>query len=223
MIPLDFPPAGTVRYYFHKWNEDGTLLEIHDTLRRKVRVQQGRNPEPTACIIDSQTVKTTEAGGERDFDGGKQVNGRKRHLTVDTEGNLLVVHVHPANIQDRDGAEPVLAETHDLCPTVSYGWADQGYAGELVEWAAALLGITLSIVKRPTNQQGFVVLARRWVVERSIAWLNRCRRLSKDFEHHLKNSEAMVYWASIQHMLRRLAPPPNQERPYTRTSTVAAR
>jgi hypothetical protein len=117
-------------------------LEIHDTLRRKVREQQGRNPEPTACIIDSQTVKTTEAGGKRGFDGGKQLNGRKRHLTVDTEGNLLVVHVHPANIQDRDGAEPVLAETYDLCPTVSYGWADQGYAGELVESAATLPGIT---------------------------------------------------------------------------------
>lgn len=209
MIPTDFPPSGTVRYYFDKWNEDGTMLEIHDTLRRKVREQQGRNPEPTAIIIDSQTVKTTEAGGQRGFDGGKQVNGRKRHLTVDTEGNLLVVQVHAANIQDHDGAEQVLAETHDLCPSVTYGWADQGYTGELVEWAAALLCITLSIVKRPSNQKGFVVLARRWVVERTIAWLNRCRRLSKDFEHHLKNSEAMVYWASIQRMLRRLTSTPH--------------
>jgi transposase len=172
--------------------------------------------------LTSQTVKTTEAGGERGFDGGKQVNGRKRHLTVDTEGNLLVVHVHPANIQDRDGAEPVLAETHDLCPTVTYGWADQGYAGELVEWAATLLGITLAVVKRLTSQKGFVVLARRWVVERTFAWLNRCRRLSKDFEHLVNNSAAMVYWASIQRMLRRLAPPPDQERAYRRNSTVAA-
>lgn len=100
-------------------------------LRRKVREQQDRNPEPTACIIDSQIVKTTEAGGERGFDGGKQVNGRKRHLTVDTEGNLLVVRVQPANIQDRDGAEQILTETHDLCPNITYGWADQGYAGDL--------------------------------------------------------------------------------------------
>ncbi len=121
------------------------------------------------------------------------------------------MQVHAADIQDRAGAEPVLTETHDLCPTVTYGWAEQGYAGDLVEWAAAVLGITLSIVKRPTNQQGFRVLARRWVVERTIAWLNRCRRLSKDFEHDLKNSEAMVYWASVQHMLRRLAPPPQPE------------
>jgi putative transposase len=219
LIPADFPPSGTVRYYFDKWNEDGTLLEIHDTLRRKVREQQGRNPEPTACIIVSQTVKTTEAGGERGFDGGKQLNGRKRHLTVDTEGNLLVVQVHAANIQDRDGAEQVLTETHELCPTVTYGWADQGYAGALVEWAGLLLGITLTIVKRPADQKGFVALARRWVVERTIAWINRCRRLSKDFEQHARNSEAMVYWASIQRMLRRLAPPP-QERPYHRKTVV---
>jgi transposase len=99
---------------------------------------------------------------------------------------------------------------------VTYGWADQGYAGDLVEWAAILLGITLSIVKRPNDQQGFVVLARRWVVERSIAWINRCRRLSKDFERHLKNSAAMVYWASIQRMLRALVPPVRQEQPYQR-------
>lgn len=108
MGPADFPPSSTVRYYFDKWNQDGTLLEIHDTLRRKIREQQGRNPEPTACIIDSQAVKTTEAGGKRGFDGGKQVNGRKRHLTVETEGNLLVIQVQAANIQDRDGAQQCL-------------------------------------------------------------------------------------------------------------------
>jgi putative transposase len=128
--------------------------------------------------------------------------------------------VHAADIQDRAGAEQVLAETHELCPTATFGWADQGYAGELVEWAATLLGITLAIVKRPTTQRGFVLLARRWVVERTIAWLNRCRRLSKDFEQLVKNSVAWIYWASIQRMLRYLAPSPEQERPYLRKATA---
>jgi transposase len=115
LIPLDFPPSGTVRYYFDKWNEDGTMLEIHDRLRRAVRTQQGREPEPTAIVIDSQSVKTTKAGGERGFDGGKQLKGRK------------------------------LNGTHELCPTVSYAWADQSYRGDLVEWAAKVLGITIGL------------------------------------------------------------------------------
>lgn len=151
MILLDVPPLGTVRHYFDTWNEDGTLLETHHTRRRNMREQQGRESEPTAIMIDSQTVKTTEAGGEHGFNGGKQVNGRKRYGTVDTEGNLLVVHVHAANIQDRDGADQVLVDPHEQCQSVTYGWADQAYAGDHVEWAAALFGIILSIVKHLTK------------------------------------------------------------------------
>lgn len=221
-IPRDFPPSGTVRYYFDKWNDDGTTLEIHDCLRRAVRAQQGRGPEPTAIVMDSQSVKTAEAGGERGFDGGKQVNGRKRQLVVDTEGNLLTVTVHAADIQDRDGVQPALTETQELCPSVTYAWADQGYRGDLIEWAAKVLGITIEIVTRPADQVGFQVQPRRWVVERTIAWINRCRRLSKDVEHLAKNSAAWIYWASTQRMLRYLMPPTEQERPYTRKRAAAA-
>ena len=221
LIPLDFPASGTVHYYFDKWNDDGTMLEIHDCLRRAIRVLQGREPNPSAIVIDSQSVKTAEAGGERGFDGGKQVDGRKRQMVVDTEGNLLTVVVHAADIQDRDGVQPALIEAQELSPSVTYAWADQSYRGDLLEWAARILGITIEIVTRPAEQVGFQVQPRRWVVERTIAWVNRCRRLSKDVEHLAKNSAAWIYWASIQRMLRYLAPRQDQERPYARKKATS--
>jgi len=221
LLPFNFPPSGTVRYYFDKWNDDGTMLEIHDCLRRAIRVLQGREPDPSAIVIDSQSVKTAEAGGERGFDGGKQVDGRKRQMVVDTEGNLLTVVVHAANIQDRDGVQPALIEAQELSPSVTYAWADQSYRGDLLEWAARILGITIEIVTRPAEQVGFQVQPRRWVVERTIAWVNRCRRLSKDVEHLAKNSAAWIYWASIQRMLRYLAPRQDQERPYARKKPIS--
>jgi putative transposase len=182
-----------VRYYFDKWNDDGTMLEIHDCLRRAVRMQQGREREPTAIVIDRQSVKTAEAGGERGFDGGKHLDGRKRQLVVDTEGNLLTVVVHAANIQDGDGVQPALNETQELCPTGSYAWADQSYRGDVIEWAANALGITIEIVTRLANQVGFQVQPRRSLVERTIACLGRCRRLNKDVEQLVKNSAAWIY------------------------------
>lgn len=153
---------------------------------------------------------------------GKKINGRKRHIAVDTNGNLLTAIILPANIADRDGAQALLNDLVDVCPSVRLIWADQGYTGPLAEWAQLLLQINLTIVKRSKEQVGFEVLPRRWVVERTIAWINRCRRLSKDFERHTHNCAAWVYWASLQSMLRRIFPfsPPNQ--PYCRHPSRSA-
>jgi putative transposase len=221
-LPHDLPPWKTAYNYFRRFARDGTWQTILDALREQVRLKAGRQPTPSAAAIDSQSVKTAEAGGERGFDGGKQVDGRKRQMVVDTQGNLLTVVVHAANIQDRDGVQDALNETQELCPNVTLAWADQSYRGDLLEWAAKLLGVTIEIVTRPAEQVGFQVQPHRWVVERTIAWLGRCRRLSKDVEHLAKNSAAWIYWASIQRMLRYLAPPQNQERPYARKKAISA-
>jgi putative transposase len=204
MIPNDFPKWKTVYHYYRLWRWNGLWEKIYQVLHQKYRVQVGREAEPTAAIIDSQSVKTTEAGGERGYDAGKKINGRKRHLLVDTLGFPLVVKVHAANIQDRDGAVEVLAKAQNKYKELSLVWADGGYSGKLVEWVKEYLGLNLEIVKRSDDVKGFEVLPRRWVVERTHGWVGRNRRMSKEYERLPENSEANIYLAMIRLLLKRL-------------------
>jgi putative transposase len=204
-LPHDLPPEGTVRDYFHRWRRGGMGQRLNDMLRRRVRQAEGRDAEPSAAIIDSQSAKGTRTSGTKGYDAGKKVKGTKRHLLVDTLGLLLLVVVHPANLQDRDGAKLVLSQARGLFPKLQLIWADGGYAGKLIAWTLQVCAWVLAIVKRNELAKGWVLLPRRWVVERTFGWLSQCRALARDYEFHPETSAGLIQGAMIHLMLRRLA------------------
>jgi transposase len=206
-LPHDFPPHKTVYGLFARWAKTGTWQRVHDALRDLVRVHDGRDPAPTAAIIDSQSVRgaDTVPARSRGYDAGKRVNGRKRHIATDTSGLLLAVVVTVAGLQDRDAAHRLLTALRARFGTIVLVWADGGYAGRLIRWATHVLGFTVEIVKRTDDLTGFRVLPRRWVVERTFGWISKHRRCVRDYETRADHHEAVVHLAMIKLMSRRLA------------------
>ncbi len=202
MLPEHFPPHQTAYRWFTRFRDDGTWERLDHQLVAQDRQRAGRNAGPTAAVIDTQSVKTTEAGGPRGYDAGKKINGRKRHALVDTDGRSLELQVHPASVQDRDGAPTVLQAAHARFPSIQKVFADSAYAGERVANATS---IVVEIVRKLPNQVGFKLLPRRRVVERFFAWINRNRRLAKDFEATIASATAFLHAACVMLLARRLA------------------
>jgi transposase len=207
-LPREFPPYSTVQGYFYTWRDTGRWHRIVRALVRQARRKLGRKPTPTAAVIDSQSASTTQAGGPRGYDPGKRVLGRKRHIVTDTNGLLLGVHVHPANIQDVHGAVPLLEHVRDRFPRLRHVFADRVYRGKQLIGALSHCGPwTIDIVQRPPGVKGFQLLPQRWVVERTFAWFGRCRRLAKDFEGSPSTEVAWLLVAHLRLLTRRLAAP----------------
>ena len=207
-LPTDFPPRSTVQGYFYRWRDDGTWRWLNARLVSRARQMLGRNVAPSAAIIDSQSAPTTESGGPRGVDAGKRIKGRKRHIVTDTQGFLLVGQVHEANIQDPHGAVPLLRALRRSFPSLRHIFADRIYRGPQLRAVIYDCGPwTIEIVERPPGVKGFQLLPRRWVVERTFAWLGRCRRLAKDFEATIASATAWLLLAHVRMLSRRLASP----------------
>ncbi|MGN6173058.1 MAG: IS5 family transposase [Streptosporangiaceae bacterium] len=205
-LPADFPPWQTVYWYFRRWEQAKVTEVMLAALREQAGVQVGRNPRPSAGIIDSQTVKGADTVGRdsRGYDAGKKINGRKRFIVADTLGLLIVVVVLAAGVQDRDGAKITLLSA-SLTSPIRFVFADGGFVGKLVDWARIILATVVHVVRKPEGQHGFAVIPRRWCVERTLAWLTAHRRLARDYERNPATSEAMIRWAAINTMTSRIA------------------